>query len=363
MKITAVLPQLIEIGDRKLVFVKVETDAGITGIGESTATYGMGASAVAKAIEEFAPRLTGRVPFRIEQLCGNLRFDSFWGVSDGAVLCSAVSGIEQALWDIKGKALDLPVYDLLGGRVRDTIPVYANTWDTVHWKTTEDYVRFAVRAVEDGFRALKIYPFGVGEVIHDERLVVERVRAVREAIGDEIGLMVDGGWRMAADTASAIRIGRQLERFNLIFYEEPIAPGNPTALAKVASHVNIPIAAGERIYSPEAFKDHLVAGALDIAQPDVGIAGGIGGLKKIAAVAEAFRTSVAPHNCSGPVATAATVMFAACTTNVTLLELFPYQRTWQRLAVNPFEHLVENGVMNIPSRPGLGITLGDAEDT
>lgn len=359
MKITAVTPRLIEVENRKLVFATVATDEGIGGIGESTATYGKGAAAVAAAIAEFAPRLIGQDPFGCTQLCAALRFDSFWGEGDGAVLGSAVSGIEQALWDIKGKALEVPVFELLGGRVRDTLAVYANTWDAVHWKSTDDFVRFATRAVEDGFRAVKIYPFGVGEVVRDERIVIERVRAVRDAIGEGIGLMVDGGWRTSADTASAIRIGRQLERFDLLFYEEPIGPGNPTALAKVASRVAIPIAGGERIYSAESFRDHLAAGALDIVQPDVGLAGGIGGLGRIAAVAETFRAPVAPHNCSGPVATAATAAFAAATPAVTLLELFPYQRAWQELAVDPLERRVVGGVMPLPEGPGLGIDLDE----
>ena len=263
------------------------------------------------------------------------------------------------LGDIKGKALNAPVYEMLGGRVRDKIRVYANTWSKAHWKKTGDYVEFALKAVEDGFTALKIYPFGVGEIVQNDQEIIDRVKAVREAVGDEIDLMVDGGWRYSSNTMTAIRIGQNLEGFGLRFYEEPIGPDDVEGMAKVAASVNIPIAAGERIYTLKGFKDYLDKQALDIIQPDIGLARGILELKKIAAMAETYHVPVAPHNYSGPVATAATLQIAACILNFFMLELFPYEHAWHDLADQPFERQVENGYIEVPKKPGLGINLNE----
>jgi galactonate dehydratase len=357
MKIREVKTHLINIASRNLLLVCIDTDEGISGVGECTATYGAGSLAVEGAVKEFASFLMGQDPSTIELLCETIRFKSFWGMSGGPYVCSAIAGIEQALWDIKGKALNTPVYELLGGRVRDTVRVYANTWSTVHWQKTEDYVKFALKAVEDGFSALKIYPFGVGKILQNDRAIVDRVDAARDAIGDEVDLMVDGGWRYSSDTSTAIRIGKKLERFNLRFYEEPINPGDVDAMAKVASNVNIPIAAGERIYTLNGFKDYLDKQALDIIQPDVGLAQGILELKKIAALAETYHVQVAPHNCSGPVATAATLQLAASIPNLFMLELFPYEHAWHEMVDEPLEKQIKNGYLEVPRKPGLGIRL------
>ena len=359
MKIREVKSHLVNVHTRNLLFVCIQTDEGITGVGEGTATYGAGSLAVDGAVKELAPLLLGQDPFNIELLCETLRFKSFWGKSGGPYIGSAISGIEQALWDIKGKALNTPVYEMLGGCVRDKIRVYANTWLSVGWKTVQDYVDFALKVVEDGFTAIKLYPFGVGDVIQHDGEILERVIAVREAIGDKIDLMIDGGWRYSQDTMTAIRIGKMLERFGLLFYEEPIDPDNVGALAKVAAEVKIPIAAGERIYTKNRFKEYLDKGALEILQPDIGIAGGILELKKIAAIAETYGATVAPHNCSGPVATAATLQLVACTRNFLIQEIFPYEKGWHDLVYEAPEKKIKNGYIEVPRKPGLGIELNE----
>jgi galactonate dehydratase len=359
MKIRDVKTHLINIASRNLLFVSIDTDEGISGIGECTATYGAGSLAVEAAVRELAQFIIELDPSRIELLCQTMRLKSFWGMSGGPYICSAIAGIEQALWDIKGKALNTPIYELLGGRVRDKIKVYANNWATVHWQKPEEYVDFALRAVEDGFTGIKIYPFGVGEVAQDDQQIMDRVTAVRDAVGDKIDLMVDGGWRYSSNTSSAIKIGKKLERYNLLFYEEPIGPDNVNAMAEVARNVKITIAAGERIYTKIGFKEYLDKKALGIIQPDVGIAGGIFELKMIAALAETYCVPVAPHNCSGPVATAATIQLAACIPNFFMLELFPYEHAWHELVDEPFEKQIRNGYIKVSKKPGLGVSLND----
>jgi galactonate dehydratase len=360
MEIKGVKTYLVNAACRNLVFVQVHTDEGITGVGECTAAYGVGSLAVEGAVKELAHLLIGQDPFAIERLCYFMRHESFWGMSGGPFICSAISGLEQALWDIKGKALKVPVYEMLGGRVRDKIRVYANTWES-HRKL-KDYVEFAVKAVENGFTALKLYPFGEEEIVKSEQEVIKRIEAVRDAVGDEVDIMIDGGWMYFSSASAAIRVGKKLERFNPLFYEEPIAPDNIDAMAQIAANLNIPIAGGERIYKLSEFKEHLNKHALDVVQPDVGLAGGILESKKIVAMAEAHSVPAAPHNCNGPVATAATIQLDACTTNFLIQEIFPFDPPWHYdLVDEAYEKKIKNGYLDVPRRPGLGVELNEEE--
>jgi len=360
MKVKDVKTYLVNAASRNLVFVRLHTDEGITGVGECTAAYGVGSLAVDGAVRELAPLLIGQDPFAIERLCYTMYRESFWGVSGGPFICSAISGLEQALWDIKGKALKVPVYEMLGGRVRDKIRVYANTWASQ--RKLEDYVEFAVRAVENGFTALKIYPFGEEELVKNEQEAIERVRAVRDAVGDDVDIMIDGSWMYLSSASAAIRVGKKLEKFYPLFYEEPIAPDNIDAMAQLAANINIPVAGGERIYKVNGFRRYLDKQALDVIQPDVGLAGGILELKKIAALADAHSVPIAPHNCNGPVATAATIQIDACTTNFLIQEIFPFDPPWHYDLVDEApEKRIKNGYLNVSRRPGLGVELNDEE--
>ncbi len=360
MKIRDVKTYLVNAAHRNLVFVRLNTDEGITGVGECTAAYGVGSLAVEGAVKELAPLLIGQDPFAIERLCYTMYRESFWGVSGGPFICSAISGLEQALWDIKGKALKVPVYEMLGGRVRDKIRVYANTW--ANQRKLEDYVEFAVRAVANGFTALKIYPFGEEELVKNEQEAIERVRAVRDAVGDDVDIMIDGSWMFLSSASAAIRVGKKLEKFNPLFYEEPIVPDNIDATAQLAANINIPVAGGERIYKVNGFRRYLDKQALDVIQPDVGLVGGILELKKIAAMADAHSVPIAPHNCNGPVATAATIQIDACTTNFLIQEIFPFDPPWHYNLVDEApERMIKNGYLNVSRRPGLGVELSDEE--
>lgn len=372
MKITDVKTYVVSAGWRNLVFLQVYTDEGITGVGECTPTYGVGTLAVEGVVEELVEQcVIGQDPFDIEKLWGLMYRKSFWGRGGGPYITSGMSGIEEALWDIVGKTVRAPVYKLLGGRCRDKLRVYANTWYS-GCRKPEDYAKAAVKVVKDGFTALKFDPFRVtgpfdpskitGRLIGrvHERKVLERVRAVRDAIGDDVDMAIEvhGG----LGTHAAIRIGKKLEKFDPLFYEEPVAPGNVDAMAKVASNVNIPIAAGERLYTKYGFREYIVKQALDIIQPDVGLAGGILESKKISAIADAYYIPIAPHNATGPVATAAAIQLDFCTPNFLIQEIFPYDPAWHyELVDDAPEKAVKNGYIKAPTKPGLGVKLNEEE--
>jgi galactonate dehydratase len=361
MRITAVEPLLID----RYLFVQVHTDAGITGLGES-GTWGY-LEASAQAMATFTRYLIGQDPLRIEHHWQYMYRSSHFR---GAAIMGALSALDIALWDIKGKHFGVPVYELLGGRVHDRVRVYANGW-SFRCVRPDEFAAEARRVVDDGYTALKLYPLATAEldehghirhVSHRavdraaERRAVERVRTVREAVGPDVDVMVDMSAELTTD--AVIRIGRQMERFDVLFFEEPVDPFDVEALKKVSDQVRLPIAVGERLYTRYAFRRVLELHAADVLQPDVTNTGGILETKKIAAMAEAYNARVAPHNCAGPVATAAALQVDACTPNVLIQELYPYRipEHFEIVADAP-ELDVRDGHLPVTSRPGLGVTL------
>jgi galactonate dehydratase len=334
-------------------FVKVSTDEGITGVGEATLEHKE--LALAGVFKDLKHSLIGKAPLQIEYHWHNLYRDSVW--RNGAVLMSGISGIDQALWDIKGKMMGVPVYELLGGKFRDRIPAYANGWFSGA-RTPEDFGAKAKDPVAMGFKALKFDPFGKSymEISHKELTVsMDKVQAVRDSVGPEIDIMVEGHGRFNVPTA--VTIGRELEGLvNIRWFEEPIPPDSIEALNTVKKQVRVPIATGERLYERRAFFHLLELGAADFLQPDVSHAGGISELRKIAAMAEAKYVSLSPHNPSGPVACAATLQLAAFLPNFTILEFMsvdvPYRDQFTTESL-----VMEDGAILIPNRPGLGIDL------
>jgi len=355
MKITDI-KTLITFADwRNFIFVKVFTDEGIVGVGEASLEWSE--LAVAGAIRNLSPLVIGRDPSRIEELWQSMFRDPYW--RGGPVITTALSGIEQALWDIAGKRLGVPVYQLLGGKCRDRLRAYANAW----YKgavAPEDFAERAARTVEKGYTALKWDPFGSADLTMDyeaRKRAIEIVRAVREAVGKKIDLLVEAHGRL--NPATAIEMARQLEEFHPYWYEEPVPPDNLEALSKVAASTSIPIATGERLYTKYGFRELLSSQAADIIQPDLCHAGGILEVKKIAAMAEAWYVPVAPHNPNGPVGTAATVHLGACTPNFLILEYFCEDAEWlSEIVEEPIR--LEKGEVIIPERPGLGIELKEA---
>jgi len=355
MKITAVKTFTVFAFRTNFFFVRIETDEGISGVGEATLEHKE--NSLAGALKDLENHLLGRDPRRIELIWHDLVRDGYW--RGGPVLMSAVACVDQALWDIKGKALGVPVYELLGGRFRDRIPAYANGW-FAGARTPEDFAGKARKTVEMGFRALKFDPFGSAymDISHKELTYsLAKLQAVRDAVGPDVDLMVEGHGRFNVPTA--VTIGQELEGLeNIRWFEEPIPPDEPSALLEVKRRVRVPIAAGERLYTRRSFFHLLETGAADYLQPDVSHAGGISELRKIAAMAEARYVSFSPHNPSGPVACVATLQLAAVLPNFPTLELMAVDVAYRR-DLTTEDLTLEDGCLLIPDRPGLGIELKD----
>lgn len=351
------------------VIVRIHTDEGISGVGEVALAYGTGSAAGVGMVRNLAERfLIGADPSRIEHLWDEMYRQTFWAQGGGPVVFGGMSAIDEALWDIKGKALRVPVYELLGGRCWDKLRVYANGW--YHGCVEpEQYAEAAQRVMADGYSAMKFDPFAYspeGQWDYPRRaldlqratLAYERVKAVREAVGSEVDILIEAHGNLG--TTSAIQMGKRLEEFNPFFYEEPVDALNVDCMRKVAENVDIPIAAGERLYTRYGFRQYIEQQVVDILQPDVGLAGGITETKKIAAHAETYNLHVQPHNCAGPVATAAAVQLDACMTNFIIQEWFPYhEEKHYQLVKEALEPQVVDGYLEIPDTPGLGVELND----
>lgn len=352
MKITSVkaVPASAEMRGtvRNYMFVKIETDEGIVGWGEATS----GPLAVAAMIEEFGQQLIGKDPGRIEEHWQVLYHH--FHVRGGVVQMSAISGIEIALWDIKGKLLGVPIYELLGGKMRERIWCYGR-WDGA---TPELAVENALRHTDEGLTALKGDPFdhrGLFIPIEAERIAIEKLAAVREAVGDDVELLVEVHGRLAP--SDAIRIGIAMEEYRPFVYEEPVPPQNLDALQRVSESVNIPIATGERLYTKWDYTDLLQRQIVKMIQPDIVQAGGILELKKIAAMAEAHYVGFQPHNPYGPLCSIASLHVDACTPNFMIQEggIHPW---FQDACIGDFP-VQKDGFLPLPTAPGLGVEMNE----
>lgn len=334
---------------RNYVFVKIETDEGITGWGEST----LGPMAVATLVDEFGKRLIGEDPSHIEKHWQMLYYHQH-SLRGGAIQMSAISGIEIALWDIKGQAIGVPIYELLGGRIRDKIWCYGR-WDGL---TPEAAIERAEEFTSQGITALKGDPFDHQGIFIDresERRAIEKMRRVREHVGDDVELLVEAHGRLSP--SDAIRVGLELEEYRPFMYEEPVPPENLEALKKVADSINIPIATGERLYTKWDYAGLFPLQAVALIQPDIVQAGGLLELKKIAAMAEAHYVGFQPHNPYGPICTVASLHLDACTPNFLIQEggLDPW---YQDAVVGDFPKQ-KDGFLPLPEGTGLGIAIDE----
>jgi galactonate dehydratase len=298
--------------------------------------------------------VVGRNPLEIEKMCFEVYRDIYW--KGGAVLMSAISGIEIALWDIAGKYFNTPTYNLLGGKMRDKVKMYANAW-FVGARTAEEFAAKAKRTVDLGVKALKWDPFGSSHMtISREQLhkSVDIIGAVREAVGENIDLLIECHGRFNPTTA--IEISREIEQFKPMFMEEPCVPDNIDSTAYVRAHSRVPVAAGERGYTKYAFQEMFSKDAVDYAQPDVFHTGGLMEGKKIAAMAEAKHIMVSYHNPSGPISNAAILQLAATVPNFCIHEIMLTDGSFRRKITNEEVHF-EDGYILIPDKPGLGIDV------
>lgn len=355
MKITDIRTHNVFSFRTNFVFVEIYTDEGLSGLGEGTLEYKE--NALLGAIEDIKRVLIGQDPMEIERITSLLYRDSYWRV--GPVLQSAISAVEMALWDIKGKYYNAPVYELLGGRVRDRVRMYANGWFSGA-REPEDFAKAALAAKEKGVTALKWDPFGSAYMFMDAQQFshsIEIVEAVRGAVGSSVDLLIEGHGRF--DIATGIKIANALKPFDPYFFEEPTPPDSLDAMVEVRRKSPVPIAGGERIYSLTQFKEFLIKGCADFAQPDVSHCGGIMAVKKMAAMAETFYVAMAPHNPSGPVANAASLTLAANLSNFRILEIMLTDVSWRKELTDE-EVVFSKGDIMIPCRPGLGLNLNAA---
>jgi galactonate dehydratase len=347
---------------RNWVFVRVETDQpGLYGWGEATLEWKT--RAVVGAVDDLQPLLLGRDPLDIEQAVRSLKKQSFWRL--GAIGMSAVSGIEIALWDIAGKAFGVPVWRLLGGKVRDKVRVYTHLgmgdMRAVYETNNEGpLVERAREVVAKGYRAFKAvfipYTHYTAPLPNIDK-VARLMAALRDAVGPGVEIMVDFHGRPAS-AAAALAYIEALRPARPMFVEEPVPPGETASLKAVAAHAKVPLATGERLIDRAEFQDLLAARAVDIIQPDICHCGGLLEAKKIAAMAEALSVGVAPHNPLGPIAGVAALHFAVSTPNHVIQEEMVGAVPWYGEVVRGPIRMVD-GFWQIPQAPGLGVEIDE----
>jgi galactonate dehydratase len=343
---------------RNLVFLKLLTDDGCVGVSE--VRINNRTEAILGYLEGIKKRhVLGSDPFNVEDLTLRIFRNDFGRV--GEIAASGISLVEIACWDIIGKVTNQPVYRLLGGACRDRIKAYANGWYRVE-RTPEEFHAAAKRVVERGYLALKFDPFGSGHYdldVHEKRRSIALVEAVRDAVGDDVEILIEMHGRFSP--AMAIEMSAELERFRPSWVEEPVPPDNLDALKKAAAKIRLPVATGERLHTLYEFRNLFVTEAVDIVQPDITLSGGLLVAKKVAAMADANYALVAPHNVGGPVSTATALHLAACTTNFKIQEHFnDFQELFVKDAATGGGYPeVVDGYFPLPTGPGLGVTLNE----
>ena len=359
MKITSVKSYAVHPGWRKnLIFVKVETDAGIHGWGEAYSQYDRDTAVMAQ-LAALGPYMTGRSPFDIKHFT-QFAFDDYAARRGSVELFCAISGIEQAMWDIVGKATQQPVYNLLGGRYRDKIRVYANGW-SYGMKEPDDYARAAEKVVKQGFTAMKFDPLPAPWRTYipkeHERRAVRVVKAIRDAVGPDVDLLIEQHRRLAP--MHAIRLDKQLAEFDLYWMEESCQAEFPDELAQIRREIGVPMVIGEATYTKTGFRPLLEKRSADILNPDVACVGGILELKEIAAMAEPFLVAVSPHNYNSTlVALASTVHASATMPNFIITEYFlPFVDFCDKISPNQLKP--KNGYIELPTAPGLGVDVDE----
>jgi galactonate dehydratase len=365
MRITALKTVVVNAQMRNWVFVKVETDQpGLHGWGEASLEWKT--RAVVGAVEDFAPMIVGEEAGRIEHLYQKMYRQSFFRM--GVIGMSAISGIEQALWDIQGKALGVPVYKLLGGAVRDRVRMYTHlgggdmkaVYESQYSADPQVFVDRALEVRSRGYDAVKVLitpPTESLNPIAAYRYAETMMAALRQALGDDMDIMVDCHGRHF--TGNALEFCRVLAPYRPFFVEEPVPPENVDAMAEVKRASPVPIATGERLVTRFQFREIFEKQACHIIQPDLCHCGGLWEARKIAAMAETYYMGVAPHNPLGPVANAAALHFGLSTPNFLIQEDMLADVPW-RWDVVQSSLKTENGYWLMPDAPGLGIEVDES---
>ena len=348
------------------LFVRIDTDAGISGWGEGSLQYKD--AALEAEILDFGKYLEGKDPRRIDWIWSSLYRRVTW--AGGPVSMSAISAIDLALWDLKAKSLDIPVWELAGGMHREKVRVYANGWfenlsesvpgvpaETVARQASPElHAEAALRLKDAGWTALKFYPFGGPQTITPQRIQhgIDLVRAVRDAVGPDMEIGIDVRARL--DLWSAGRVAQQLEQFNIAWMEEPILYDNIEAMAEFARSVNVPVSTGEQLYNRWEFRPLLATNTIRMIQPDICHCGGFSETRKIANMAETYYVPVAPHNSNGPISTLASLHLDMSIPNAFMQEIFvSFIDRYQEVLTNPID--ISDGHATVPSGPGWGADI------
>ncbi len=359
------------------ILVRIDTDEGIFGVGEVGLAYGVGGSAGAAMVKDLASRVIGKDPFQTEKIWEDLFKHTFWGQGGGTIVFSGISAIDIALWDIKAKALNLPLYELLGGKVNDKLRVYASQtqfgWhrpERISLDSTQKYVEEALRAVDDGYSAIKVDVLThdiTGKPIQEKltglleqktlKLAAKRIEEIRKAVGDDIDIIVEN--HAVTDTGAAIQFARAIEDYNIFFYEEVNTPLNAPLTKRVKEKVNIPLAGGERIYTRWGFRPFLEERLLDVIQPDLGSCGGFSEFKKIADMAHLYDVTVQAHTAGTKIAEIAAVHAETAIPNFIIHEHHQkvFTKEYQELIDTDIEPV--NGYYTAPETPGIGVNFTD----
>ncbi len=358
------------------IVCRVYTDEGIYGDGEAAMAYGVGAPGAFGMLQDFAKILIGKDPLKNEKIWEDMYKTTFWGQNGGPAVFAAMSALDIALWDIKGKAFNVPVHVLLGGKRRESLRTYASQLQFGWYNeikpsySTEDYVSAAKQAVSEGYDAIKVdffvYDKNGASFSDEERtgllapgyvdLVEERVKAVREAIGPNVDIIMEN--HSFLDAQSAIQIGRRMEKYNIFCFEEPNTP-TPKTTKYISQKINIPIASGERIYSRWQYAPYFEDQSIQLIQPDIGTCGGITEIKKIADMAHVYDVGVQVHVCASPLCTAAALHVEAVIPNFVIHEhhVFNIQSFNRELCIHDYQPV--NGRYQIPDLPGIGNELSE----
>ncbi len=347
--------------------IELIDNQGHSGIGEIAIAYGYGAKAAQALAEEIIKKqVTGRSIFDTQAIWLDIERYSYWAEGRNMMHRGVQSAVDIALWDLKAQILGVPIYQLLGGKVRDEVPLYANHWYGEH-HTPEGYAKAALKVKQDGYVGLKFDPFRMspeGVFCIPPRplpkdwgeLACERVKAVREAVGGDIKIMLD--LHASLSTYDAIHWGKRLQQYDIFFYEEPVVCYNPHESLEVKNKLHMMLAGGERLYCKQDFFPFIQERCFDVIQPDIGLAGGFTGMKEIATLAASKDIMVQPHNCASPVCSAASIHFDFSITNLLIQEWFPY---WEDDRYGYFHHSFEKhahkGACRPPEQVGLGVQI------
>jgi galactonate dehydratase len=342
------------------VFLHIETDAGIRGLGQVSS--GPHSALVAAAASRLGPLLIGEDPSRIEYLWHKL-YAGFNSLGSVGFVSALISGVDIALWDIRGKTLNLPIYELLGGRFHERLQLYSNGWFT-GCSTPDEFAAAAKRTVEDGHTALKLDPFHGGHAYlsryaapyppEDDRAATDVVEAIRKTVGEGVEIFIDAHGRF--DVATAVRLANRLAPFRIGWFEEPVPPENWDALRQFRDRSDVPVCVGERLYTRWQFRPVLEQKLAEYIMPDIIRTGGISEIKKIASMAEAYFVPISPHDATGPITLIAGAHAMLSTPNFFRLEIaYSELEVYQKIMDPPFD--VAHGYMSLSDRPGLGHEL------